>query len=253
MAGDWIKMRVDLQTHPKVFRMASALNADKLRIIGGLHSAWCLFDVHADNGVIVGYTRDVLDHMIGWPGFSDAMISVGWLDENDESLSVPRFDAHNGKSAKRRATDSDRKRIGRLSAQHADTCPTENGTREEKRREEIKPLSSSDDQEQLSGANDQVEPVPSKQKSPKGSRWKSDDPVPTEWLDDAIAKGMSLAFAKLEAEKFVNYWTAATGSRAVKADWRATWRNWVISALARAGASGQPVIQQVKPPRAFGA
>lgn len=44
MAGDWIKMRADLHTHPKVVRMASALKADRLRIVGGLHSAWCLFD-----------------------------------------------------------------------------------------------------------------------------------------------------------------------------------------------------------------
>ncbi|MQI04921.1 hypothetical protein EI057_02935 [Escherichia coli] len=32
MAGDWIKMRADLHTHPKVVRMASALKADRLRI-----------------------------------------------------------------------------------------------------------------------------------------------------------------------------------------------------------------------------
>lgn len=44
MAGDWIKMRIDLQTHPKVFRMVSALKADRLRIIGGLHIAWSIFD-----------------------------------------------------------------------------------------------------------------------------------------------------------------------------------------------------------------
>ena len=31
MASDWIKMRSDLFTHPKVVRMASALKADKKR------------------------------------------------------------------------------------------------------------------------------------------------------------------------------------------------------------------------------
>ena len=34
MAGDWIKMRIDLQTHPKVFRIVSALKADRFRIAG---------------------------------------------------------------------------------------------------------------------------------------------------------------------------------------------------------------------------
>jgi hypothetical protein len=37
MAGDWIQMRVALQTHPKVVRIASALKADRLRVVGGLH------------------------------------------------------------------------------------------------------------------------------------------------------------------------------------------------------------------------
>lgn len=138
MAGDWIKMRADLHTHPKVVRMASALKADRLRIVGGLHSAWCLFDVHSVDGLLDGYSADTLDDLIGFPGFSQAMIAVGWLEENGESLVMPRFEAHNGQSAKRRAQDADRKRskrnVHKMSASEAD----KNGTREEKRREDIK-------------------------------------------------------------------------------------------------------------------
>lgn len=40
MAIDWIKMRVDLQTHPKVVRILSATGTDKFRVIGGLHAVW---------------------------------------------------------------------------------------------------------------------------------------------------------------------------------------------------------------------
>lgn len=135
MAGDWIKMRADLHTHPKVVRMASALKADRLRIVGGLHSAWCLFDVHSVDGFLDGYSADTLDDLIGFPGFSRAMMAVGWLEENGESLVMPRFEAHNGQSAKRRAQDADRKRIARkASASEAD----KKRTREEKRREDIK-------------------------------------------------------------------------------------------------------------------
>ncbi|MDI3415673.1 DnaT-like ssDNA-binding domain-containing protein [Pantoea sp. V106_11] len=136
MAGDWIKMRADLHTHPKVVRMASALKADRLRIVGGLHSAWCLFDVHSVDGFLEGYSPDTLDDLIGFPGFSRAMINVGWLEESDESLVMPRFDAHNGQSAKRRAQDADRKRerrnVSKTSASEADKLRT----REEKRRED---------------------------------------------------------------------------------------------------------------------
>ncbi|HDG9775857.1 TPA: DNA replication domain protein [Raoultella planticola] len=137
MAGDWIKMRADLHTHPKVVRMASALKADRLRIVGGLHSAWCLFDVHSVDGFLDGYSAETLDDMIGFPGFSRAMIAVGWLEEDGESLVMPRFDAHNGQSAKRRAQDADRKRnVRKTSAPEADKTRT----REEKRREDLKDI-----------------------------------------------------------------------------------------------------------------
>jgi hypothetical protein len=131
-------MRTDLGTSPKVVRLASALKADRFRIVGGLHSAWSLFDAHSEDGSLVGYTVDVLDDLIGWPGFSQAMANVGWLDVTPQGLVLPRFDAHNGQSAKRRAQDADRKRVRRMSASEADARPENVRPREEKRREEIK-------------------------------------------------------------------------------------------------------------------
>ncbi|WP_218189538.1 hypothetical protein [Pseudomonas sp. PA15(2017)] len=131
MAGDWIKMRTDLLTSPKVVRMASALNADRFRIVGGLLSVWSLFDAHSADGSLEGYSLDSLDDLAAWPGFSAAMLAVGWLVQADSSLDLPRFEAHNGASAKRRAQDADRKReVRTASASDADKKPT----REEKRR-----------------------------------------------------------------------------------------------------------------------
>jgi len=136
MAGDWIKMRADLLTHPKVVRMMSALKADKFRIVGGLLSVWCLFDAHSEDGRLSGYTPELLDTMVAWDGFSAAMVAIDWLRVGEnESLELPRFDAHNGQSAKRRAQDADRKRnVRKLSADEAD----KKRIREEKRREEKK-------------------------------------------------------------------------------------------------------------------
>lgn len=146
MATDWIKMRVDLQTHPKVVRIASALRADRLRAVGGLHAVWSLFDAHSVDGTLEGYTADALDSLIGWPGFTQALAAVGWIEVSEDSLALPRFDEHNGKSAKRRATETERKRRERSedgpqdvrdpSASDADKRRTESGP--EKRREEKK-------------------------------------------------------------------------------------------------------------------
>jgi hypothetical protein len=125
---------MDLNTSPKVVRIASALGADRLRVVGGLHAVWCLFDVHSEDGRLDGYTLDALDDLIGFEGFGAAMVSVGWLEDGGDFLCTPRFDEHNGQSAKRRAMETERKREARkLSAPDAD----EKRAREEKRREDI--------------------------------------------------------------------------------------------------------------------
>lgn len=132
MAGDWIKMRIGLQYgDPHVVRIMSALNADKLRVIGALHGAWCLFDQYSSDGKL-SYTPSEMDLLIGWQGFSKAMIEVGWLEfDGGNTLTMHNFDAHNGKSGKRRASETLRKQMVRnLSAPDADIMRT----REEKRR-----------------------------------------------------------------------------------------------------------------------
>jgi hypothetical protein len=142
MAGDWIKMRSDLFTHPKVVRIASALKADArpdvFRVVGALMSVWCLFDAHSVDGELEGYTAELVDDQLRWDGFCAAMRAVGWLDysDADSSMKLPEFETHNGQSAKRRAQDADRKRDDRkTSASEAD----KKRTREEKRREEKYP------------------------------------------------------------------------------------------------------------------
>lgn len=164
MAGDWIKMRVDLHTHPKVVRMSSALNADRLRVVGGLHAVWCLFDAHSEDGSLEGYSPAVVDDLIGFSGFSEAMVKVGWLQVEQESVALPRFDDHNGSSAKRRAMESDRKRKDRDALKSAQTVPDlsaidadKSRTREEKRRGEvIEPNGSVDKADRLPVCNRQA-------------------------------------------------------------------------------------------------
>lgn len=145
MAGDWIKMRMALRTHPKIVRISSALKADRLRTVGALHAVWSVFDEHSVDGILPGYTFKTMDDEIAWPGFSKAMGAPGveWIEETEHGLKMPRFQEHNGASAKTRATDSQRKRSAREadksrteSGPTSANCPTNSGTREEKRREE---------------------------------------------------------------------------------------------------------------------
>ena len=139
MSGDWIKMRMELQTHPKVVRILSATSSDKFRVIGGLHAVWCVFDQHSQDGKLFGYTPDLLDHVIGWSGFSTALVAVGWLVfDGIETVEMPEFTEHNGQSAKRRAEDQKRKKNSRKCPQivrnESDEEEDKKQTREEKRR-----------------------------------------------------------------------------------------------------------------------
>ena len=145
-------MRTDLQSHPKVVRILSAIRphdvqtvTDKFRVIGGLHAVWGIFDAHSQDGVLRGYTPGLMDHVIGWDGFSEAMIKVDWLVfDGLETLSIPEFVEHNGKSAKRRAEDQKRKRNDRKTYgscpddvhDFADKMRTECGLEKEKEKEE---------------------------------------------------------------------------------------------------------------------
>lgn len=70
--------------------------------------------------------------------------------------------------------------------------------------------------------------------------------IATDWsLTDAeksFAKqeGFSDWEIQREAQKFRDYWTAAAGSKAVKLDWTATWRQWIRSGAERAGKTPAP-------------
>lgn len=110
MSMGWIKVRVDLATHPKVVGLAVRLKVPRLQVVGGLYAVWCVLDAHSINGELPGYTLAVLDEAIGWPGFAAAMADVGWLQATEQGLVAPRYEEHNGSTAKRRALDGARKR-----------------------------------------------------------------------------------------------------------------------------------------------
>ncbi len=132
MAGDWIKMRKSLLADPRVVRISSAINADRFRTIGGLFAAWCLMDEQTADGVLDGYTVKVFDELVGIEGLAVAMEMVGWLEIGEDYVKAPEFCQHNGKSAKRRDSETARK----TSARNADKNRTESAL--EKRREEKK-------------------------------------------------------------------------------------------------------------------
>lgn len=108
MAGDWIKFESTTPDKPEVVRMAAILQIDQDAVIGKLLRVWTWADQNSLDGNDVSVTSAFLDRIAFCPGFTAAMREVGWLAGDDSRFSLPNFERHNGKTAKRRAVTAKR-------------------------------------------------------------------------------------------------------------------------------------------------
>lgn len=237
MSGDWIKMRGNLWDDPRVAAICDDTDSAECAVIGALYWLWAAADQHTEDGVLPGLSLRQIDRKTGVPGFSAAVVRVGWIEEIDGGVRIVRFEEHNGASAKRRGSDAKRKAsVRKLSASDADTEKTEAGRDAELEKEKEKEI-------------DQVQKQKQERGSPTGSL------LPADWQPSAA----DVAFAerersdvdwRLEAEKFADYWHGIAGAKGRKSDWPGTWRNWIRRAdaprgTARAGPQ-QPLGKQMQ-------
>lgn len=102
MAGDWIKMRINLDTDPRILAMAAELSIPELHVIGCCWKIWSWADAHTLDGNAIRVTDVTLDRFTSVTGFAHALRSVGWLEGDSGAISFPRFAEHNGQTAKKR-------------------------------------------------------------------------------------------------------------------------------------------------------
>ena len=138
MAGDWIKMRVDLASDPAVIAVAIATDLDEDHVVGKLHKLWSWADQQTENGDAPGVTEAWLDRHVGVSGFALAMLSVGWLTISSGGIAIPNFDTHNGESGKRRALTARRNRKYRDAHAVTKSAPREEKIREKSKKEKVK-------------------------------------------------------------------------------------------------------------------
>lgn len=156
MAGDWIKMRSDLRDDPAVFKIAMLTKLDRFNVVGRLAAFWGWTDKHAVDGRVDGATVEVVDDVVAFPGFADALKAAGWLRVDASSVYIPNHERHNIESGKERSLKNARQAKWRAkkaleAAQFVDgfvdgdvdaSSSTKTSTREEKRREESSSLRS---------------------------------------------------------------------------------------------------------------
>lgn len=113
MAGDWIKMRMDLGDDPAVVFIAERTGLDEDAVVGKLHRLWCWADKHTTDGTAPAITERWVDRYVAKAGFADAMVNAGWLTFSESGVEFPNFERHNGKSAKVRSENTIRQRLSR--------------------------------------------------------------------------------------------------------------------------------------------
>ena len=210
MAGDWIKFETATPDKPEVWQIASELQIDPDAVVGKLLRVWAWFDSHTEEGNAPSVTKTLLDRNVAVAGFCDAMVSAGWMQDDGETITLPNFHAHNGKTAKNRALTA--KRVAKSKRESNDKGNGDGVTRalprEEKRREEDNP------------------PV----SPPSGGRQKQKrSQIPADFKPDDVR----LAWAgrecpavdpKAETQQFIDHHRAKGNTFA---DHRAAWRTWM--------------------------
>jgi hypothetical protein len=138
VAADWIKIRNDLDEDPHVLRLQDLLGSPDIDlVVGKLRRLWKYADRHTTDGRIPFANEARIDQIVNLPGFAAALRSVGWLEFQDGWAIIPRFEEHNGQSAKSRAQNT--RRQNRCRADSATKARQQRDQRRgEKRREEKK-------------------------------------------------------------------------------------------------------------------
>jgi hypothetical protein len=241
MAGgiDWLRWHHGSVTDPK-FQLVAKRAGVRL---GDVMVVWAFVlekaSADADRGSIGQIDFDTLDYLIGGNDgdairILDALTARGLIEGNR----IANWEKRQPKREREDDTATERKRRQRdreaeESRQNApdnnDVTPRhtmshqETPRGEERREEEEKPISEQPVEVETSP------PAKPAATASRGSRLPADWQLPKPWGEWALDEkpGWTAEDVRRCAEKFRDHWIAATGRGATKADWMATWRNWV--------------------------
>ena len=206
MAGNWIKVEDSTPNKPEILKIARTLGVTKDDAFGKAMRFWLWIDAVCVDGRVDGVVSTDVDGVVGAYGFANALVSVGWLEFDDETeiVTIPNFEVHNGETAKKRALTNRRQskwRNGR--GANVDGCvdtsaSTNASTREEKIRDKEK-------DKKESGSSRFVPPT----------------------LDE-VREYVNTREVKINPQAFVDHYSAngwVRGKTKIK-DWKACVRTW---------------------------
>jgi len=105
----WIKVRTNLSADPRVIEIGRLVGITPQHTVGALVCVWSYADEHSTDGVMRFVDDELIDKLANVDGFATAMRAVEWLDDSDcGNVRLPRFEQHNGETAKSRANGANR-------------------------------------------------------------------------------------------------------------------------------------------------
>jgi hypothetical protein len=230
MAGDWIKFEVATSDKPEVWQIAQELGIDPDAVVGKLLRVWAWFDQHTEDGNAPSVTKNVLDRSVGVTGFCNAVVSVGWLGEEDGVLSITNFTHHNGETAKKRAQTakraaSHRKRNKGVTPGNAESDDESNATSVTKSVPKEEKIKDKDINNKNSSAG-------AKEKQKRRRRLSANFSL----SDSASQYAKSFWLTKgrgdlLLDEQFAQFCDYHRAKGSLMVDWDSAWKTWVRNAV----------------------
>lgn len=112
---DWMKVEKGTPDKPEIRQIARICGVDKHQAFSCWFRLWCWFDGVTEDGYLKFLTHADCDDASGLPGMGQALEIVEWVFfDGSGGAFIKNWDRHNGKNAKKRATDGVRKTLGRV-------------------------------------------------------------------------------------------------------------------------------------------
>lgn len=243
MAHDWIKMRTDLYRDPKVCVIADILLDEKSDLaryvnqhmqrdmsvtrnvmrnvtVGALVSVWGVLRHRGkrdlDDLVIRGCTTSIIDDIADIPGFGSALEQVGWVAQTEDGIVFHNFFEEFNVDPEQEAKQKNAERQRRYREKHKEeqdqksnvTVTLNSNAREEKSREDIKPII-----------------TPDKQAIKKGTQVPKDFTPNETTIQRAATLGVDW---KAELPKFIDH---HSNKGTIGKDWDAGFRTWLANSI----------------------
>lgn len=238
MAGgiDWFRWHHGSVTDPKFGLIAKKASAR----LGDVLAVWAFVlesaSANTERGAAGQIDVEALDFMFGMDDgcaarILDAMTQRGLIGADGRVASwdkrQPKRERDDDLSSDRVRAFRERKRNETHQAdteRHETPVKRQETPREEKGRGE-------EEQEPVLLQGERCSPSASPPRPATGARLPADWQLPRAWGEWALAEGLSLDDVRTEAAKFADFWHAKAGADSRKADWAATWRNWIRRAV----------------------